>query len=77
MQIPVELVKDIKTFKMKPFKPVDLVWKPEQPVPRLHSVSESGLIKIVWDREMLIPIDVDEIPTTRYVLVDESLKIKV
>jgi hypothetical protein len=28
------------------------VYTPDQPVPSLYSVSETGLIKIVWDREM-------------------------
>lgn len=47
------------------------------PVPRLQSVSETGVIKIVWDRELIVPVDIDKIPKTKYVLVDSALKKKI
>lgn len=50
---------------------------PEAPVPRLHSVTETGLVRIVWDRKLIVPVDIDQIPKTKYVLVDESLRIRV
>lgn len=47
------------------------------PIPRLHSVSQTGLIKIVWDRAMQIPLNLDLIPRTKYVMMEDNLKLKI
>ena len=50
------------------------VFTPDQPVPSLYSVSETGLIKIVWDREMLVPFDTSKIPKTKYIVLGDDSK---
>lgn len=48
---PIDFIKNIKDFEVKPSAEKGY-WIPEQPVPRLYSLSATGLVKIVWDREM-------------------------
>lgn len=74
-KIPIGQVKSLEDFILKVEKTGYQPPDPEAPIPRLESVSETGLIRIVWDRKLIVPVDYEAIPDTQYVLVDKDLKI--
>ena len=74
--VPKEEIYDLSDYSVKPDTKLG-AWSPDQPVPRLESVTEHGRVTIVWDRKMVIPLDTSKIPTTRYVVYDEDNIVRV
>ena len=46
-------------------------------MPILKSLSQTGLITIVWDRQMQVPLDLRQIPRTKYIVLAEDQKIRI
>ena len=66
----------VKNIKEKQFKPVNTTalgpYSPLQPIPVIKKLSDAGVLTVAWDRKMKKPANLDEMPTSKVVVTEES-----
>ena len=73
--MPAEVVQDLKDWNIKRWSDIvkenKLRAEKPRPVPKLVSLSQSGVLRIRFDKQMIPPVDLDLIPETKYVFIDQ------
>ena len=47
-------------------------YSPLQPIPVIKKLSDAGVLTVAWDRKMKKPANLDEMPTSKVVVTEES-----